>query len=141
MVVHGISATCKTTLTRAVLSELAVPHAIIRCSECVTGRHLLTTILLEILQAVGMGDEWQRFGKGKCEHISTLVVLLEEIFAPGKGVAMDKFVLVLDGIDEQREASHMLLSGLARLGEVVRSTTERILSSIVTDIRCARFLR
>lgn len=88
-----------------------------------------------------MGDEWQRFGKGKCEHISTLVVLLEEIFAPGKGVAMDKFVLVLDGIDEQREASHMLLSGLARLGEVVRSTTERILSSIVTDIRCARFLR
>lgn len=30
-----------------------------------------------------------------------------------------KFVLVLDGIDKQREAPHTLLSALARLGEVV----------------------
>lgn len=133
MVVHGISATCKTTLTRAVLSELAVPHAIIRCSECVTGRHLLTTILLEILQALGLGEEWQRYGKGKCEHISALVVLLEEILASGNGVAVDKFVLVLDGIDEQREASHMLLSGLARLGEVVCLIKRLILNAKLAD--------
>lgn len=119
LVLHGISATCKSTLTRAVLSAVQVPHAIIRCTECITGRHLLTKILLETLRVLGLEDEWERFGKGKCEHASTLVVLLADILSPSKGKAVEKFVLVLDGIDQQREASQMLLSALARLGEVV----------------------
>ncbi|KAL1968721.1 hypothetical protein VTN77DRAFT_1547 [Rasamsonia byssochlamydoides] len=118
VVLYGISATCKSTITRAVLSALQVPHAIIRCAECITGRHLLTKILLETLQALGLQDEWERFGKGKCEHVSTLAVLLADAVASTSG-RVKKFVLVLDEIDKQREAPQMLLSALARLGEVI----------------------
>lgn len=124
LVVHGISATCKSTVTQAVLSALDVPHAIVRCAECITGRHLLTKILWAALEAFGKTDEWERFGKGKCEHVSTLVVLLGEVLASAtttasEGRRAEKFVLVLDGIDRQREAPPTLLSALARLGEVV----------------------
>lgn len=105
------------------MEELQVPHTIIRCAECITGRHLLTKILLETLRALGLEAEWERFGKGKCEHVSTLVVLLSDILSlsvENNGQKKNKFILVLDGIDKQREASQMLLAALARLGEVVR---------------------
>ncbi|KAL2004854.1 hypothetical protein VTN00DRAFT_3127 [Thermoascus crustaceus] len=124
LVVHGISATCKSTITQAVLSSLDVPHAIVRCAECITGRHLLTKILWATLEAFGKTAEWERFGKGKCEHVSTLVVLLGEVLASTttpEGRRAEKFVLVLDGIDRQREAPPTLLSALARLGEVIPS--------------------
>lgn len=119
MVVHGISATCKSTIVRAVLSALDVPHAIVRSTECITGRHLLTKILWATLEALGLKDEWEKFGKGRCEHVSTLAVLLAECLASDAGRKKDKFVLVLDGIDKQREAPQTLLSALARLGELV----------------------
>jgi origin recognition complex subunit 5 len=82
---------------------------------------LLTKILLETLQALGLEAEWERFGKGKCEHVSTLTVLLADALAARSGSGVEKFVLVLDGVDKQREAPQMLLAALARLGEVVSS--------------------
>lgn len=87
-----------------------------RSSECITGRHLLTKILWAALEALGLKSDWETFGKGRCEHVSTLAVLLGQCLAsrPGK-----KFVLVLDGIDKQREAPYTLLPALARLGEMV----------------------
>ncbi|KAB8212453.1 hypothetical protein BDV34DRAFT_208221 [Aspergillus parasiticus] len=121
IVVHGISATCKSTIVRAVLSALEVPHAIVRSTECITGRHLLTKILWATLEALGKRDEWENYGKGRCEHVSTLAVLLSECLASRSGKAMEKFVLVLDGIDKQREAPQTLLSALARLGEIIPS--------------------
>jgi origin recognition complex subunit 5 len=85
---------------------------------------------LETLRALGLDAEWERFGKGKCEHVSTLVVLLSDILSSsaassktGENNGTNKFILVLDGIDKQREASQMLLAALARLGEVVGSVT------------------
>ncbi|KAE8152451.1 hypothetical protein BDV25DRAFT_128008 [Aspergillus avenaceus] len=119
VVVHGISATCKSTIVRAVLSALEVPHAIVRSTECITGRHLLTKILWEMLDALGKRDEWEKYGKGRCEHVSTLAVLLNECLASQSGFGVEKFVLVLDGIDKQREAPQTLLSALARLGELI----------------------
>ncbi|PKX89732.1 origin of replication complex subunit 5 family protein [Aspergillus novofumigatus IBT 16806] len=121
VVVHGISATCKSTIVRAVLSALAVPHAIVRSTECITGRHLLTKILWATLEALGLKDEWEKFGKGRCEHVSTLAVLLAESLASNAGKKTEKFVLVLDEIDRQREAPQTLLAALARLGEVIPS--------------------
>ncbi|KAL2821745.1 hypothetical protein BDW59DRAFT_174097 [Aspergillus cavernicola] len=121
VVVHGISATCKSTIVSNVLTALEVPHAIVRSPECVTGRHLLTKILWGILDALGRRDEWEQFGKGRCEHVSSLAVLLGECLASNTGRAIEKFVLVLDGIDKQREAPPTLLSALARLGEVIPS--------------------
>ncbi|KAL1999176.1 hypothetical protein VTN02DRAFT_4939 [Thermoascus thermophilus] len=127
LVVHGIAATGKSTVTAAVLAALAVPHAVVRCAECVTGRHLLTRILGAALEALGRADEWERFGRGRCEHVGALVVLLGEVLASASTTASRgrtaerKFVLVLDGIDRQREAPPTLLSALARLGEVIPS--------------------
>lgn len=73
-----------------------------------------------------MQDEWEKFGKGRCEQVSTLLILLNDIFAAARNGEMSNgevggadFVLVLDGIDRQREASQMLLAALARLGEMV----------------------
>ncbi|KAL2852480.1 hypothetical protein BJY01DRAFT_232537 [Aspergillus pseudoustus] len=121
IVVHGISATCKSTIVSNVLAILEVPHAIVRSPECITGRHLLTKILWAILDALGRRDEWERFGKGRCEHVSSLTVLLGECLASTPGKPAEKFILVLDGIDKQREAPPTLLSALARLGEVIPS--------------------
>ncbi|CEL06160.1 Putative Origin recognition complex subunit Orc5 [Aspergillus calidoustus] len=121
VVVHGISATCKSTIVSNVLSTIQVPHAIVRSPECITGRHLLTKILWAILDALGRRDEWERFGKGRCEHVSSLTVLLGECLASTPGKPVEKFILVLDGIDKQREAPPTLLSALARLGEVIPS--------------------
>ncbi|KAJ5267616.1 hypothetical protein N7478_010424 [Penicillium angulare] len=121
LVVHGVSATCKSTIVRGVLSTLQAPHAVIRSSECITGRHLLTKILWNTLEAFDQQAEWERFGKGRCEHVSTLVVLLEECLAARPVEKQGKFVLVLDEIDRQREASPTLLSALARLGEIIPS--------------------
>ncbi|PYH99964.1 hypothetical protein BO71DRAFT_312972 [Aspergillus ellipticus CBS 707.79] len=121
LVVHGISATCKSTIVRNVLGALEVSHAIVRSPECITGRHLLTKILWATLDALGKRDEWEEYGKGRCEHVSTLAVLLGECLASQSGGKNEKFVLVLDGIDKQREAPQTLLSALARLGEVIPS--------------------
>ncbi|KAI2674877.1 hypothetical protein CBS147355_6691 [Penicillium roqueforti] len=121
LVVHGISATCKSTILRAVLATLEVPHAIVRSSECITGRHLLTKILWNTLEALGQKEEWETSGKGRCEHVSGLAVLLEECLAAIPVQTLGKFVLVLDEIDRQREAPHTLLSALARLGDIIPS--------------------
>lgn len=117
---NGISATCKTTILRAVLSTIGVPHAYVRSSECITGRHLLTKILWNTLAALGQKEEWEKAGKGRCEHVSGLAVLLEECLQMRPQGRTDKFVLVLDEIDRQREAPATLLAALARLGEIVR---------------------
>lgn len=105
------------------LSSLNTRHAIVRSTECITGRHLLTKILWGTLEALGKKEEWERFGRGRCEHVSTLVVLLGECLGSlptdGNEDGKGKFVLVLDGIDKQREAPPTLLSALARLGDVV----------------------
>jgi origin recognition complex subunit 5 len=127
--VHGVSATCKSTILRGVLSTLEVPHAFVRSSECITARHLLTKILWSTLEALGQKDEWEKYGKGRCEHVSTLAVLLEECLAAGAEERGGKFVLVLDEIDRQREAPPTLLSALARLGEIVSCRLE--------DLRCS----
>ncbi|KAL5333480.1 hypothetical protein BJX70DRAFT_392137 [Aspergillus crustosus] len=123
IVVHGISATCKSTIVSNVLAALQVPHGIVRSPECITGRHLLTKILWAMLEALGRRDEWEKFGKGRCEHVSSLAVLLGECLASNTGKEVEKFVLVLDGIDKQREAPPTLLSALGRLGEMIPSLT------------------
>lgn len=76
----------------------------------------MTKILWSALEALDLKGDWEKFGKGRCEHVSTLAVLLGQCLAerPGK-----KFVLVLDGIDKQREAPYTLLPALGRLGEMV----------------------
>jgi origin recognition complex subunit 5 len=58
----------------------------------------------------------ENFAKPRCEHVSLLAVVLGDIMAKA---GCGKFVLVLDGVDAQREAGQTLLASLARLGDIV----------------------
>lgn len=51
---------------------------------------------------------------GRCENLSALTVHLQRLVAK-----QQKFILVFDGVDKQREAPPTLLPALARLGEFV----------------------
>ena len=50
----------------------------------------------------------------RCESVSAFANVLSRILR-----TIDKFVLVFDGIDEQREAPPTLLPAMARLGSIV----------------------
>lgn len=55
---------------------------------------------------------------GRCENISALAVHLQDLLKD-----QERFILVLDGVDKQRDAPPTLLPALARLGETVPSLT------------------
>ena len=67
---------------------------------------------------------WKR-NVHRCENLAQLAVEIGRLLDDSnhKGGAShdtkDKFVLVLDGIDRQRDAPPTLLPALARMGEVV----------------------
>lgn len=84
---------------------------------------MLETIVGAIAHAVG----WKK-NAHKCENLSQLVVEIGRLLddsshkldsIAGSDHTKDKFVLVLDGIDRQRDAPPTLLPALARMGEVV----------------------
>ncbi|KAI9673332.1 MAG: hypothetical protein M1829_004098 [Trizodia sp. TS-e1964] len=116
VVIHGLEAAGKTAVTTGVLSALGVLHAVIRSKECITARHLLEQTAQLCEEAVVAKTASPTSGKvyGRCESLSALVVQLQKIL---NGVP--KFFLMFDGIDRQREAPPTLLSGLARLGEII----------------------
>lgn len=126
LLVHGLEATGKSLLVRKVLAALELPHALVPSLECITTRHLLERALAackDVLSQNG-GDEANDLLNGSCETVSVLAVQLKYLLA-GK----EKFVLVFDGIDRQREAPPTLLPALARLGEIVRLPTPSVLLS------------
>ena len=51
---------------------------------------------------------------GRCENMAALVEHLQRLLS-----RRQKFILLFDGIDKQREAPPTLLAALARLGEIV----------------------
>ncbi|GIZ37068.1 hypothetical protein CKM354_000053100 [Cercospora kikuchii] len=116
VVVYGPKATGKSAIVRAFLESSKLRHALVRCQECVTGRHLLERIVSAVHEGIvqhevnGHAEAYS----GRCENISALVVHLQKLLE-----RQEKFVLVLDGIDEQRDAPPTLLPALGRLGEVV----------------------
>lgn len=138
LVVHGLEATGKSAITKALLEELSNPSAngttnstkhienlrfaIVKSAECISGRHLLE----QTVGAVAKSVEWND-NVGRCENLAQLAVELERLVGSwtgsgGEGEAR-KFVLVFDGIDRQRDAPPTLLQALGRLGEVVRSNS------------------
>ncbi|PMD17698.1 origin recognition complex subunit Orc5 [Hyaloscypha hepaticicola] len=139
IILHGLEATGKSCITKAVLEELSTEHetangivngntahenlryAIVKTAECITGRHLLEQSVGAVAKAV----EWKG-PIGRCDNLSQLVVELSRLLANWKTSDEDgkrRFVLVFDGIDRQRDAPPTLLPALARLGEVIPSLT------------------
>jgi origin recognition complex subunit 5 len=84
--------------------------------ECLTVRHLLeqagTKCWLRMKELAE--PETVHASQPRCDSLNSLASQLEKLlkFAP-------KFVLVFDGIDRQKEATPILIPGLARLGHIV----------------------
>lgn len=99
-------------------------YAIVKSAECVTGRHLLERTIAAVAEAV----EWK--GRlGRCENLAQLGVLLGKLLERRVEEGReDRFVLVFDGVDAQRDAPPTLLPALARMGEVVSAFSLNICS-------------
>ncbi|EEP79254.1 conserved hypothetical protein [Uncinocarpus reesii 1704] len=101
-------------------------YSIIKVAECITARHLLVKIVSNVISAVqnagsqliidGAEEEWFKIvDKVRCEHVSSLPGVLSEILGRTQ---CQKFILVLDGVDDLREGGQMLLAALSRIGEL-----------------------
>ncbi|KAI9894801.1 MAG: hypothetical protein M1814_000020 [Vezdaea aestivalis] len=120
IVVHGLTATGKSSVTAAVLSALNLPYAIIKSQECITTRHLLERTIGAVEDALAVANIPipQGLQSTRCESISSLCVQLQDVLKQ-----CPRFVLVLDGIDHQREAPSTLLPSLARFHESISNLT------------------
>jgi origin recognition complex subunit 5 len=138
LVLYGLEATGKSSVIKAVLEALtALPAStapnghsedstaedilqftIVKCAECITGRHLLEQTVGAVAKAVGWTGTM-----GRCENLAQCVIelgrLLNDQVPNSTSSVKRRFVLVFDGIDNQREPQPTLLPALARLGELV----------------------
>ena len=112
--VHGLEATGKSSIVKAVLETANVPHTIVDSRECITGRQLLERTVSRCLDVV-KGERINTPELLRCDSLSALQICLENIFS-----SQEKFVLVFDGVDKQRDAPPTTMPALARLGEYVR---------------------
>jgi origin recognition complex subunit 5 len=138
LVLYGLEATGKTAITKALLDALSsqptsksvnghaefsedeLRYAIVKSAECVSGRHLLEQTVGAVAKAV----DWSG-NVGRCENLAQLVVEIGRLLEGWTqlnttGRVKQRFVLVFDGIDRQRDATPTLLPSLAKLGEIVR---------------------
>ena len=117
IIVHGVEATGKSLTVKAILDAIDTPSAILRSQECITTRHLLQRTTGEVKEALAAHGQLKETASldGRCESISAFLVELQTLLA-----AKEKFILVFDGIDRQRETAPTLLPAIARLGETVR---------------------
>ncbi|KAF1952083.1 hypothetical protein CC80DRAFT_480102 [Byssothecium circinans] len=127
LVAHGLTATGKSSIIRAYLKLSKLPHAIVNSRECITGRHLLERIVAGCLDALDQhdGGRIDRRPYARTENLSSLAVHLQRMLE-GRG----KFVLVLDGIDRQREAPPTLMAALGRFGEMIPSLSIILISTL-----------
>ncbi|KAI1780672.1 origin recognition complex subunit 5 C-terminus-domain-containing protein [Hypoxylon cercidicola] len=128
LIVHGTEATGKTTITAGLLEALrsaATPplnYAVVKSVECVTARHLFERTVGSVADAL----EWEGPASGgRCETLAALTVELVRMLKDGveRENRGERFVLVFDGIDRQREAPPTLLPALARLSEIIPNLT------------------
>lgn len=117
LVIHGLEATGKSLTTQRVLETCTKQFALIPSRQCITTRHLLERTLSEVQAALRGRGAQQKGGTEtnvRCEGISVFSTQLQRLLA-----GREKFVIVFDGIDRQREAVPTLLPALAILGEKV----------------------
>ncbi len=114
IVVHGLEATGKSSIVKAVLETAGVLHTIVDSRECITGRQLLERTVSHCIDAVKR-ERINSLELPRCDSLSALQICLENIFC-----SQEKFILVFDGIDKQRDAPPTTIPALSRLGEYVR---------------------
>lgn len=91
-------------------------------------RHLLVKVVTNTIYAMEEGQpelvddelnaEWRQATESvRCDHVSSLIPVLDKLLTQA---GCEKFVLVLDGVDELREGGQMLLAALGKIGDMVR---------------------
>jgi origin recognition complex subunit 5 len=124
LVVHGLEATGKSSITKSILETLDVRHAVVDSKECITGRHLLEKAAVSSREnAKELNSEVESLVNSRCENLSALSAQLEQLLQN-----QDKFVLVFDGIDRQKEAPPTLIPALARMAAAVRMISMQVFS-------------
>ncbi|KAK0385585.1 hypothetical protein NLU13_6763 [Sarocladium strictum] len=127
LVVHGTEATGKTSITTTLLSSLSsqpqspVCHAIVDSTQCITARHLFERIVGSVADALE-NDGGTKQKVRRCETLAQLTVEMRRLMA-GWREGRRRFVLVLDGVDRQRDAPPTMLPALARLAEIIPNLT------------------
>ena len=126
IIVHGSRATGKSLAVQSVLKAIGLPSAIIPSQECITTRHLLERATSSVQDTLkeSQADVHGNID-GRCESISFFTVELQRLLE-----GREKFILVFDGIDRQRDAAPTLLPAIVRLGEMVRPP------SVFIDYQC-----
>ena len=114
LVVHGVGATAKSSIVGTLLDAIETPSAIVRSQECITTRHMLERAVSLVNDQLNRGNAANGINVGRCDSISAFVVELQRILGE------EKFILIFDGIDRQREAAPTLFPALVRLGKLVR---------------------
>lgn len=150
---YGTEATGKSAVTSALLSRLAdvaisppspspsrpqssspsplpavLNFAVVSCGECVTVRQLLERVAAAVAVESGWIGAARAAGR-RCDSVAQLAADLARILLYSPRPDGSRFVLVLDGIDRQREAGPMLLPALARLAEIVSGVSVFVLFS------------
>ncbi|KAL6871601.1 origin recognition complex subunit 5 C-terminus domain-containing protein [Trichoderma longibrachiatum] len=138
LVIHGAEATGKSSVTRQLLAQLSesnetangraagLVHATVDVARCISGRHLFESIIAAATDALRARDgsaggdvPYQR-----CETLAQLAASLNSVFdEPQLKNELTHFVLVLDGMDRQRDAPPTLMPALARLCETIPCLT------------------
>lgn len=99
---------------KAVLETAGVRHTIVDSKECITGRQLLERTVSHCIDAV-KGETINSLELPRCDSLNALQICLENILC-----SQEKFILVFDGIDKQRDVPPTTIPALSRLGEYVR---------------------
>ncbi|KAF2718550.1 hypothetical protein K431DRAFT_296823 [Polychaeton citri CBS 116435] len=122
VVVYGPHSTGKTGVVGAYLQAIAVDHAVIQCRETVTTRHLLERTVAKVSEALESNPSSNGTRvpvDNRCDNITTFGNHLHRLLDRRE----QKFVLVLDGIDKQREPLPTLLPALAQISQSIRHLT------------------
>ena len=117
---YGPHATGKSSAVKLYLETHSLLHAIVKCEECITGRHLLERIVTAVHEAIHSEAslDTKPTHPGRCESLNTLSNSLQTLLQRAP-----KFVLVLDAIDRQRDPPPTLLPALIALGDTLPNLT------------------
>jgi origin recognition complex subunit 5 len=118
LVVYGSTATGKSSIINDYLGRVGIPHAIVRSRECVTGRHLLESTVSAVHHASSFDEDGDhpttKSYNTRCENLGSLAMHMQRLLSQ-----KNKFIVVFDDIDQQRDAPPTLIPALARLPESV----------------------
>ncbi|KAH8175271.1 AAA ATPase domain-containing protein [Sarocladium implicatum] len=137
LVLHGTEATGKTSISTTLLSALSstpsspIRHAIVDSTQCITARHLFERIVGAVADALEQEGEGAQRAIRRCETLAQLTVEMRRLMELWKDEEEDggrkrkrrRFVLVLDGVDRQKDAPPTMLPALARLAEIIPNLT------------------